>query len=748
MFTVALLQNQSEMAHYGYADARPLLKDLGYQPYLYTADNIESLGSALVRNQYDAVVFGSNALNDKTIRAEVISSSFQTEFREWLSNGAGRGCLCLHQLRLATLEDSTLRFLPEPLNSLKAKVRPPTEKSAHGEIALGSKAGDHPLLLYPHRIDPEGVRRNAVNFRSLPGFYWHSWSNVNLEHWEVLLVDPCAPEDPRPLVLSAREPRDSRVVVSALTLDWQKQRHFLQNLLTYAVEGRHNTAVLADQDSRSTAFEYFIGTLQSRKYPFRKYFLGQELRALEQHLIDGVHAALVIGPFVALSRLPSSLSKVISDRVVSGYLKLVTIESPEPEARRFSVAGRERSALRWLNTAELQIQAELREGYVDGSFWSTAETLQILQTLPQSTSSYKHLVDQALKLASEHDRDGSYDEVFGVTCAFLWMRGTYLGVEAQGTVETTKWIRARIPNYENREQVQAYLTLSELGIITDVERQELGSLLADLQTTQLSEIDIAVYLRAALASNHLSVIPGLASALEEKQNMGAWIDLATTATTVAVLIDTLAALRSDPAAYGRLKPTIEQMLFAGIIHIQEDFQRSLASDQTQKYPWDGKASTTCKCIQAWLKFEDLIDLPVHELVETLTGYDIYSTSLSSGSQALSVLEDLKEENSNLRSETAKLDTFLSKTRDVARKNKLLLFMLCITLYILVTIMGGLGKQGGLKQVTEILKIGFADAWAVHLGVVGTAAAVLSAVAAAVMFPWSKVVAWRKRWKTR
>ena len=49
MYTIALIQNQSEMFHYGYADARPLMKDLdlGYKTELYTADNIDTLGFAL-----------------------------------------------------------------------------------------------------------------------------------------------------------------------------------------------------------------------------------------------------------------------------------------------------------------------------------------------------------------------------------------------------------------------------------------------------------------------------------------------------------------------------------------------------------------------------------------------------------------------------------------------------------------------------------------------------------------------------
>ena len=179
MFRIALIQNQSEMAHYGYADARPVIVDFGYYVTLYTADNVDTLSSALARDQFDAVVFGSNALNDKTIRAETKREEFRAAFREWLQKG--RGFLCLHQLRLATLEDATLGFLPPPLDLISAVVRPPTEKSADGTVDYGPTAYDHILLLYPHEVIPKVVQQNAVSFRSLPGLYWHSWTNVNLD---------------------------------------------------------------------------------------------------------------------------------------------------------------------------------------------------------------------------------------------------------------------------------------------------------------------------------------------------------------------------------------------------------------------------------------------------------------------------------------------------------------------------------------------------------------------------------------
>ena len=175
------------------------------------------------------------------------------------------------------------------------------------------------------------------------------------------------------------------------------------------------------------------------------------------------------------------------------------------EIKRLSVAGRERLALRLLQDAELRIQAELRSGYIDGSFWSTAETLQTLRSLSHSAGDYRQLVRHALEIANEHDRDGSYDEVFGATCAFLWMRGTFLGADAKETKATARWIRARIEKYDTREQALAYLTLDELRLLTREEMKSPVSLLNTLEPERLSEIDLVVYLRAALVSRHMSL---------------------------------------------------------------------------------------------------------------------------------------------------------------------------------------------------------------------------------------------------
>jgi hypothetical protein len=65
-YTIALVQNQSGMAHYSYADGRLILAGLGYGNRLFTACDIDRRISQL--DDFDAIFLGSLAVNDKAIR--------------------------------------------------------------------------------------------------------------------------------------------------------------------------------------------------------------------------------------------------------------------------------------------------------------------------------------------------------------------------------------------------------------------------------------------------------------------------------------------------------------------------------------------------------------------------------------------------------------------------------------------------------------------------------------------------------
>lgn len=738
MYTVALVQNQSEMAHYSHADARPLVTELGYSYKLYTAANIDELSGDLHRYPIDAVMIGSNALNDKAIRQEILSDKFSASLDKFLNNG--KGLIVFMQLRLATLGDlSTFSFLPSSLNSIRAKVRPQIEQAGAGSLCIQESASKHLTILYPNRVSVSLLENDAKGFRSLPGLYWHYLDNVNASEWDVLISDVADANFYRPLIAASKETLSYRVIVSALPLDWQRQRKLFQNYLIFIVEGRHNTAILADDKITNTAFDYLGSTLLSRKFPFRRYFISQDLNVMASNISDSVHTTLVLGPYISRERLPDGVSDIIRERVNTGVLKLLSVEPETDGVRRFSVSGRERYAYRLLQRFELQVQAELRGGYVDGSFWSTVETLQNLKEIIDIFPRYRSWMEKTILISSEHDRNGSYDEVFGASCALCWIRANYYGSSSKETMETVEWIRGCINKYEAREKIQAYCIFILISTISDMETQVLGNLLKSGDYNSFSEIDALVYLSASLLSKTHDAIPALITSLENKAKSGIWVDMATTATAVILLIDTLEHLKFSGADGSILFPRIEKMIFDGILVIQKNFQDAFSQPQHGFYPWDGKASTTIKCIRAWLKFDGLLDFPVYEFIDTISKYDGVAQSYAGSKTALSFLEEMRSENNNLKLTIAEMKRVVEESGLAQKRNMLYSIALVVFLYIILVTFLGAVSIGHKDNLVEIVYGVFINGWAFHV-------AVLGAILTALTVPWKKIYGLTQEYK--
>ncbi|MDD2666636.1 MAG: hypothetical protein PHD13_04100 [Methanocellales archaeon] len=722
MWNIALVQNQSEMSHYGYADARPLIEELDYNVVLYTAQNIDDLASNLNRQTFDAIIFASNALNDKTIREEIFTPEFMNAFSSFLEGG--KGGLILHQLRLAQTKNTTLEFLPPPLKSVQPIERFKNEKSSDGELFSTAITKTHVGFLYPNEIDIAQIKKQCLSYRSLRGVYWHYWDQVDNSEWDILLYDNDANGVQRPLFLSSKESKPYRIILSSLTLDWQKQTKFLQNILTYIVEGKHNTAILKDSKNTSVAFEYFIECLKSQKYPFKVYDIDQDLAILKKNIETGVHTILIFDPFIDKKTVGKELYSLIENFVLEGKMKLMGIDKTDQSLYKFFVAGRERYALRLLYDCEIKIQNELNKGYIDGSFWSTIESLQILNQLKEVESHFDlNTLERVFKLANEHDRDGSYDEVFGVTCAFLWLRATYLGTTSEETKRTLNWVRGHIAGFEDRERALAYQILNEINLITVDEKLELQQILSSLDVKNLSEIDLIVYLKASISIGYKDHLLSLIQRIEKLQNDGCWVDLATTASATTVLLDVLDTLKSDPYTDSKIKTSLESLIFKSIIFIQNSLREQQLEKNNAEYPWDNKASTSLKCIQAWLKFEDIIDIPIYETIDSLKSYSETEKYKSSDKKALVILEELKSENKQviennieLSNKIDKLEEQITRSKKVMKLNRFLLPYFLVSLYLIFTIVASSFIHWD-DSIETILRGAFIDVYQYHMGLI-------------------------------
>jgi hypothetical protein len=725
MYKIALIQNQSEMAHYGYADARALLSDLSYETTLFTAHNIEEMPVSLA-DSFDAVVLASNALNDKKIRETVQAGPVRDALQEFLLRGGG--LLSFHQLGLAGLSDARFDFLPDALKPVQAVRRPADERSALGNLAISTAAVQHILLVYPNLIDSNVIQQNAVSFRSLPGLYWHYWDEIGLASWDTLMVDT-NDQKSRPLLLASKQSEPYRIVMSALTLDWQRQRALLENLLTYVVEGRHSTALLSDDHHVTTGYSYLLETLRSRRFPFAEYRRNTNLSSLARYIESRVHTTLLLAPFVDLNDEPQFLQDAIKTEIDAGGLRLLKVEEAQSGVGRYSVVSRQRYATRIMQQVELRVQGELRLGYIDGSFWSTAESLQSLRAIPhRSKRDYGKLVVGVLTAINDHDRDGSYDEVFGATCAAYWIRATYLGVADRATRETERWIRSAINRYEDRERALAYTIFATCGVLTPDDKAQLEAIFTNLNFQRLTQADVVSYIRAALSVDALQCLPPLILSLNDQRNNEPWVDLATAAEAASLLMDCQRSLRNYPQLLSAaVSQAVNRLVFEVVIEMQGILERR-ASNMTG-YPWDGKASTSLKCLEAWLKFDNGLETPVYDLVDELKSGAAAEIDLASGRTALNVLEELKTENEQL---TVKLDAANNKFLALAHSRlryRPLLAIAAVFMYLSVVFFTS-GIVAGGKPFTKFVSDTFVTPWPFHL-------AFASLIAAGLAVPWAK-----------
>lgn len=727
MHSIALVQNQSEMAHYGYADARPLLD--GYDIHLLTGDNIEALPGLLAKLHVDALVIGSNALNDRDILKALNSARFGESLGAYLD--AGRGVFCLQQLGLAMRAGPGFECLPGPLNTLRPIVPASGDAALRSaDFAFGSGAARHVALGYPHAIDLAEVRSQAASFRSLPGLYWHYLSEASLSEWDELIVDRSA-EQPRPLVLAAKEFAARRVVVSALPLDWQKNEGLFMNLLVYAIEGRHNLATVHTAGDHDRDYRYLCESLRAQRIPFGEYPLPLDAERAAANVASGIHSTILLAPGTDANNLPEVLEKAVSAGVRDGRLRLVDIGPGVFGSRSMSIVSREMRPQRLLEVTELQIQTELREGYIDDSFWSHVETLQTLEALPRrdlagGSVDYSQLQDIAFGIVKNHERDGSYDEIFGPSCALFWLRARYLGQESDEARSSAEWLRRALKRYDPEDRALAYLTFASLSCLSDGDREDLERAASSLEPSQLSETKLVQLLRACLVAElSTDVVAALSRALVGAQrDDGVWLDLTTTATATSALLSARSMLASG-GQHADLIAEIDSVALGAVVHILQGLSRSDVPTRPHPYPWDGKASTTVKCLQAWMMFEDLQDLPVLDIIEGLRRVDVAAKHYASNRTALGVLQATNKENATLRAQDTRTREQLQTTQadlETARRNiraqmrrarigKIGLGALALSLYFVgALLVGALIKRGGLG---DAFRKGILDGWGIH-----------------------------------
>ena len=590
MFQFALVQNESEMLRYGWADIRPLLDELDYPYDSFTAENIGDLIIGLEGGKYDALIIATNACNDKNVHDTLVRG--QKVIEDFL--GEGRGLFLSFQMRLT--DRSETGFLPKDLEVAMVNR---SEAGTEGRLLVKPEAASHSVLTFPHRIQAESIVTQCLNNEFVKSLYKGYLDALNPSVYDCVVSDVGCDEE-RGLILCTRQDIRPRIAISTIVLDWQAHKALLENCVRYVVEGRPYIAVLDHLGAVDVGYQYLVENLRMRKLPHRVY---RKSRFDVDDVRTDVHDVILVDPSWKIDEVDQEVvSRTLRDSAFGA--KCVFFDAlPGGESVVSYVCAPERTRSMLSNVAAW-IQLQYDRGRWQKSFWATFDVIELFTTLDVSIEQYK---DEILERIGVHDIKGSYDEVMGATCALLKVYFWLLGPDSEQYVRTRRWIKKMLSEVSFYEKCSAMTTMRELeeevseDSIREVRTELIGSAhhLHDELRLYRAGLTLLVF---GYCEDALSVAGYLGQLQEEN---GRWVNTSRTASVVLFL---MRLQRECP----QQSQEIDQMIYRAIIYLKDRYD-----DKANN--WNNDVPATAKALRAVLEFERNVGFPVDDVVGALVG---------------------------------------------------------------------------------------------------------------------------------
>jgi hypothetical protein len=460
------------------------------------------------------------------------------------------------------------------------------------------------------------------------------------------------------------------------------------------------------------------------------------LASLGERLKGRLHETVLLGPEVALEHLGPTASGEIERQVKEGRLRLLGFGEQIAERHSLWVASSRLSVADAFRALEAQAIEQLENGRVDGSFWSTVETLEMLEALGGRVNTDRSIAAPAIRAVKQRIRDdGSFDQTPAATCALLWLLHTFGDPGADRTAEWLARVVAR-PTTDGfpGEALMALTTLARTHRPWDEER--LDALLAAAgDVTKLRDHDLLIGLQAALETGRNDRARAFASELvatRQHPGTGAWADIETTASTIRAL----AELHTRAVDI----PGLERSLVRASFHIRRTAQLDAAR------PWGDRVSTSLMCMHALTLVNEMLHIPIGETVEAIRHERLAAEFRTAGAAAADAAEALRRSNADLRSHieaanterdqkaeeaaTAEAETRrmteeaenAQQTADKLRRTRRLLIVALVALTYLLGAVVNAAISGSHETAQDLLN-DFGDGLAIHLTVLGLIVAV-------------------------
>lgn len=594
MYKVAILQNDSEMMRYSWADVRPMVSHLNYQFDSYDGNDILNLYPNL--NSYDALIVATNACSDIKIKDSLHKN--KDLIRAFLNSK--KGIAIFYQTKKDS--DEILDFLPE---EFKLKTIRRTDDVRNGSIHVNDLNTQHPIANYPHKISPLSLQDFLLNNLHVKGLYWAFLKPDRRENYHVIFEDNST-EESRSLVLSTKEGSLFRIVASSIALDWQNYIPLWQNCIKYAVEGKTDIALLTKSSSSNYDYRYLASWIKASKIPAHEY-KSDNLAAIDINF--HTHSLYIVDPLFSEKEIREFIQNVKgfidlgkaeviffkSNKVTKPYVSLVT------ETRNFQLIAN--NCIAWMKT-----QFPEDHGYFAKSFWNTLDVLTAFREFDVSTSPYE---DRVLNEIEKHDKGGNYDGVLGASCAMFEVYHFFLGFENEKTLATLQWI---LENYSDKilfERATAIDLLKRYDCyidnkVLDEFRNDVMDLIANgsLDSSR-SEYMLFRYSQTLFSCGYYRESEIVAALFcKQQEHSGKWTNIAHIASFIELLIKIQIETRSKISE-------VEEFIFRGIEYLYDSYD-------PKSFSWKNDILATSKCLKTLKIFETGVSLPVDVVKNRIT----------------------------------------------------------------------------------------------------------------------------------
>ncbi len=697
-YRVAVIQNESELLRYSYADTRHLLTRAKYEWSYYTSEDIQELGGSLER--YDALIISTNACNSPRIL-------------EWLTHNRSKivnflkrkekGLLVLFQMALS---DDRGRRTPFPFLPRRFEVRGQYrfrggEQADQGSLQVGNGQERHPILRFPHKIDLAVVQDRCIQNENAPGLYWGFLRKFSADTYSEIVLDGGANPN-RPLLLASRDSNDPRIVLSSLVLDWQRHDDLWENVIRFVVEGPEQVALVRRRGHSSFDMDLLQYALREQRVPHSVFTVNQLAEWTDD---DEMFPSVVLDPGWSRGDRLNFLRGFSELSATGKSPSLHYFEEVAPEMRASCVIPRQSSYQLAVDNSIAWLMARWEDRLWDNSFWSTYDVVDLFVTVGEDLDPYKERILEEIRPRLQSN--GSYDDVFGATCAVLQMY-KWLEYSGQDFDRALNWVVSSMPGqnlYNAATAVDLLARVAPDSLSMALVRRTVERIKRTI-TTWTDGLETLRYIRTLVSVGEFSTVEAQVGRLmPAATGRTEWLNVFGAAETVAILLSVYANAQQSTEE-------IERMLFQGIEYLLEQYDVDTGT-------WREDAVATAKAAKSIYLFNQQASPAMTEAIQSII------TKRVETARARAVA-DLKRRNRVLSQELAakssaqyRLERAQRTTRAKSKVVENWLIAALLMLYIgtaglLVLLLSNLGKLNAFirwvaqwQQASVPLFLGFA-----------------------------------------